>query len=176
MAMKTLLTTLRACYGENQNINPIFIQTLRENLPSQLSAAQAKELAKRLITTHKFAPSIAEIIAEWRQLHRDRTRHVYASPSHTGKMSPKAARILQEAKDRICRGQTMEHRPVSPQVMAFARQFFPEISERTVRRSQLDIMNCMSERQKETVAGSTYQTCMVLNEQGTITLIMRMNR
>lgn len=70
----------------------------------------------------------------------------------------------------------MEHRPVSPQVMAFARQFFPEISERTVRRSLLDIMNCMSERQKETVAGSTYQTCMVLNEQGTITLVMRMNR
>lgn len=104
------------------------------------------------------------------------TRHVYEFSAHTGHMSPKAARILQEAKDRIHKGQTMEHRPVSPHVMTFARQFFPEISERTVRRSQLDIMNCMSERQKERDAGSAYRTCMVLNEQGKITLVMRMNR
>ncbi len=173
MAMQTLLTTLRACYGENQNINPLFIAALQDNLPADLSADQAKRLAQRLVTTHKFAPSIAEIVAEWRQMRRDRQRRVYEAPSFTGQMSRAAAKLLHEAKTRIRSGQTMEHRPVSPDVMQFVRQYFPEISEHTVRRSQLDIMNCMSEQQKEAAADSPYRTCMVMKENGMITLCMR---
>lgn len=173
MAMQTLLTTLRACYGENQNINPIFIAALQDNLPSDLSAAQAKALAQRLVATYKFAPSIAEIVAEWRQLRRDMQRHVYEAPSFTGHMSRAAAQLLREAKTRIRDGRTMEHRPVNPNVMQFVRQFFPEISENTVRRSQLEIMNCMSEQQKEAAAGSPYRTCMAMKDNGMITLFMR---
>lgn len=173
MAMQTLLTTLRACYGENQNINPIFIAALQDNLPSDLSAAQAKALAQRLVTTYKFAPSIAEIVAEWRQLRRDMQRHVYEAPSFTGHMSRAAVQLLREAKTRIRDGRTMEHRPVSPKVMQFVRQFFPEISENTVRRSQLEIMNCMSEQQKEAAADSPYRTCMAMKDNGMITLYMR---
>lgn len=85
MAMQTLLTTLRACYGENQNTNPIFIEALKENLPSGMSATQAKTLAQRIVATHKFAPSIAEILEEWRQMRRDMNRHVYRPPYLPGK-------------------------------------------------------------------------------------------
>lgn len=173
MAMQTLLTTLRACYGENQNIHPLFIEALRENLPSDLSAAQAKKLARQLITTHKFAPSLAEIVAAWRQMRQDMHRRVYEAPLRTGHMSRKAARILAETKDRIREGRTMEHRPVSPAVMQFARKAFPEISESTVRRSLLEIQNCMSEQEKEAAADSTYRTCMAMQDNGMITLYMR---
>ena len=100
MAMQTLLTTLRACYGENQNTNPIFIEALKDNLPSGISATQAKTLAQRIVATHKFAPSIAEILEEWRQMRRDMNRHVYTAPVFTGK--------------------------ISPELVQFARQFFPE--------------------------------------------------
>lgn len=106
-------------------------------------------------------------------MHQDMHRRVYEAPLRTGHMSRKAARILAETKDRIREGRTMEHRPVNPNVMQFVRQFFPEISENTVRRSQLEIMNCMSEQQKEAAAGSPYRTCMAMKDNGMITLFMR---
>ena len=45
-----------------------------------MSATQAKTLAQRIVATHKFAPSIAEILEEWRQMRRDMNRHVYTAP------------------------------------------------------------------------------------------------
>ncbi|WP_299918946.1 hypothetical protein [uncultured Megasphaera sp.] len=44
-----------------------------------MSATQAKTLAQRIVATHKFAPSIAEILEEWRQMRRDMNRHVITS-------------------------------------------------------------------------------------------------
>lgn len=78
-------------------------------------------------------------------------RHVYEAPFFTGHMSRAAAQLLREAKTRIRDGRTMEHRPVSPKVMQFVRQFFPEnqrehgaaqsagnheLHERTAKRSR----------------------------------------
>lgn len=146
---------------------------LRENLPSDLSEAQGKALARRIVTTYKFAPSLAAILEEWCQMRHETSRRVYEAPKFAGHMSRAAAQLLREAKDRIRDGKTMEHRPVTPGMMQFVRQAFPEISERTARRSQLEIMNCMSERAKERAAGSPYQTCMTMNDNGIITLFMR---
>lgn len=173
MAMQTLMTTLRACYGENQNINPIFIEALKENLPSDISVTQAKTLAKRLVSTHKFAPSIAEIVAEWRQMRHEINRRVYEAPKFTGHMSREAAQLLRDAKDRIRDGKTADYSPVTPKVMRFVQQFFPEISENTVQRNRLEIMNCMSEREKETAVNSKFRTCMAMDNNGMITLFMR---
>mgnify|MGYP000096207574 CR=1 FL=1 len=63
MAMRTLMSILTACYGENQNINHIFVETLKDNLGSDISVTQAKTLANRLVSSHKFSPSISEIVA-----------------------------------------------------------------------------------------------------------------
>ena len=134
---------------------------------------QAKTLAKRLVATHKFAPSIAEIVAEWRQMRHEMNRRVYEAPKFTGHMSREAAQLLREAKDRIRDGKTADYSPVTPKVMRFVQQFFPEISENTVQRNRLEIMNCMSEREKETAANSKYRTCMAMSDNGMITLFMR---
>lgn len=125
------------------------------------------------MTTRKFAPSLADILEEWRQMRHEMNRRVYEAPKFTGHMSREAAQLLREAKDRLHDGRTMDYSPVTPKVMRFAQQFFPEISESTVQRNRLEIMNCMSDREKETVANSKYRTCMAMSDNGTITLFMR---
>lgn len=125
------------------------------------------------MTTHKFAPSLADILEEWRQMRHEMNRRVYEAPKFTGRMSREAAQLLREAKDRLHDGRTMDYSPVTPKMMRFAQQFFPEISESTVQRNRLEIMNCMSDREKETAANSKYRTCMAMSDNGTITLFMR---
>lgn len=88
-----------------------------------MSATQAKTLAQRIVATHKFAPSIAEILEEWRQMRRDMNRHVYTAPVFIGKMSPEAAQKIREAKQRIHENQSAGIGPVSPELVQFARQF-----------------------------------------------------
>ena len=161
MGLRVLMNTLTACYGTNQNTNAAFIAILRENLPSDLSAAQGKSLARRIVTTHKFAPSLADILEEWRQMRHEMNRRVYE------------AQLLREAKDRIRDGKTADYSPVTPKVMRFVQQFFPEISESTVQRNRLEIMNCMRDREKETAANSQFRTCMAMDNNGMITLFMR---
>jgi hypothetical protein len=167
------MNTLTACYGTNQNTNAAFIAILRENLPSDLSVAQGKSLARRIVTTHKFAPSLADILEEWRQMRHEMNRRVYEAPKFTGHMSREAAQLLREAKDRIRDGKTADYSPVTPKVMRFVQQFFPEISESTVQRNRLEIMNCMRDREKETAANSQFRTCMAMDNNGMITLFMR---
>lgn len=173
MAMRTLMSILTACYGENQNINHIFVKTLKENLGSDISVTQAETLANRLVASHRFSPSIAEIVAEWNQMRKEMNRRVYEAAPVSATMNPETKRLLHEAKDRLREGRTADFRPVSPDIMEFVRQFFPEISEKTVQRNSLEIRNCMSTRDAEIAAGSPYRTYMELNDKGIITLFMR---
>lgn len=138
-----------------------------------MSVTQAKSLAKRLTAAYKFAPSIADIVAEWRQLHRELNRRVYQAPPDFGPMNAKTKKLLDEAKDRLREGRTAEFRPISPEVMEFARQFFPDISEKTVQRNSLEIRNCMSTQKQEIAAGSPYRIGMAMDDKGMITLFMR---
>lgn len=173
MAMRTLMSILTACYGENQNINHIFVETLKENLGSAISVTQAKDLANRLVASHKFSPSISEIVSEWQQMRREMNRRVYEATPVSMAMSPETKRRVTETMERIREKRPKEYGAMSPHVMDFARQFFPDISEATARRNCLDIMNCMSTRESEIAAGSPYRTYMELNDNGMITLVIR---
>ena len=171
--MRTLMSILTACYGENQNINHIFVETLKENLGSDISVTQAKTLANRLVSAHKFSPSISEIVAEWNQMRKEMNRRVYEATPVSATMSPETKRRVTETMDRIRENRPKEYGAMSSHVMDFARQFFPDISEATARRNCLDIMNCMSTREAEIAAGSPYRTYMELNDNGMITLVIR---
>lgn len=63
--------------------------------------------------------------------------------------------------------------PVSPELVQFARQFFPEISETTVQQNRLEIMNCKSDREKELAENSKFRTTMAMTAKGDITLFIR---
>ena len=173
MAIPTLMNTLKACYGANQNTNPIFIATLKENLASDISVTQAKTLANRLVASYKFSPSISEIVAEWKAMRMAGNRRVYEATPVSTTMSPETKRRVTETMDRIRENRPKEYGAMSSHVMDFARQFFPDISEATARRNCLDIMNCMSTREAEIAAGSPYRTYMELNDNGMITLVIR---
>lgn len=173
MAIPTLMNTLKACYGANQNTNPIFIEMVKESLGSDISVTQAETLAKRIVSSHKFAPSLADIVAEWQQMRKEMNRRVYEATPVSTTMSPETKRRVTETMDRIRENRPKEYGGMSPHVMDFARQFFPDISEATARRNCLDIMNCMSTRESEIAAGSPYRTYMELNDNGMITLVIR---
>ena len=59
-------------------------------------------------------------------------------------MSPETKRRVTETIERIRESRPKAYGAMSPHVMEFARQFFPDISEATAQRNCLDIMNCMS--------------------------------
>ena len=138
-----------------------------------MSVTQAKILANRLVSSHKFSPSISEIVAEWNLMRREMNRRVYEAAPVSATMNPETKRLLHEAKDRLHEGRTADFRPVSPDIMDFVRQFFPEISEKTVQRNSLEIRNCRSTREAEIASGSPYRTYMELNDNGMITLVIR---
>ena len=167
------MNTLKACYGANQNTNPIFIEMVKESLGSDISVTQAETLAKRIVSSLKFAPSLADIVAEWQQMRKEMNRRVYEATPVSTTMSPETKRRVTETMDRIRENRPKEYGVMSPHVMEFARQFFPDISEATARRNCLDIMNCMSTRESEIAAGSPYRTYMELNDNGMITLVIR---
>ena len=100
-------------------------------------------------------------------------RRVYEATPVSMAMSPETIRRVTETMERIREKRPKEYGAMSPHVMDFARQFFPDISEATARRNCLDIMNCMSTRESEIAAGSPYRTYMELNDNGMITLVIR---
>ena len=86
---------------------------------------------------------------------------------------PETKRRVTETIERIRESRPKAYGAMSPHVMEFARQFFPDISEATAQRNCLDIMNCMSTREAEIASGSPYRTYMELNDNGMITLVIR---
>ena len=55
---------------------------------------------------------------------------------------------------------------------AFARSFFPHMSEELIERNKMEIANCRADREREDRCASPYVTMMELDETGCVTLYM----
>ena len=173
MGMQVLMNTLASCFGRRMNMNPQFIHVLRTSLPAGLTEAQGAELGARLAQTCKFAPTIAEILAEWRAMRRDMLRRESMPPPTPVRRNPAVVRRLRSVRDLMRQGSPLPKQDVGPELREFARRRFPDISDDVIRRNWLEITNCMDYAAEQQRTASPYQMVMELEPDGTISLSMK---
>ena len=79
---------------------------------------------------------------------------------------------LKDTRNALLEGRPVEGLNLSEKLIRFARSFFPEISLSVIERNQLEISNCMTDRQKDLERKDGYMTYMKLDKRGVITLYM----
>ena len=173
MGMQVLMNTLVSCFGRRMNMNPQFIHVLKASLPAGLTEEQGAELGARLAQTCKFAPTIAEILAEWRAMRRDMQRRESMPPPMPVRRNPAVVRRLCSVRDLLRQGNPLPKQDIGPELREFARQRFPDISDDVIRRNWLEIMNCMDYAAEQQRTASPYQMVMELEPDGTISLSMK---
>lgn len=175
MPMKTLLITLIGCYGKQVNESREFFAVLQKVLPSSMTEEHATQLAHRLIKRCKFAPSIAEILEEWKQMRREiyREEAVYHPEQQTQHLRRQTLQQAKDIKTAWHEGASAVSTEVTPDLREFIYTFFPDMSDDTMKRNWLEIMNCKKDREQELIQNSRWRTYMKLNKEGNIELIMR---
>lgn len=173
MGMQVLMNTLVSCFGKRMNMNPQFVHVLRKSLPAELTAEQGAELGARLAQTCKFAPTIAEILAEWRAMRRDMLLRESQPPTPPVRKNPAVVRRLRAACELLRQGCPLPKQDIGPELRSFARQRFPDISDDVIRKNWLEIMNCMGYAEEQKRTASPYQMVMELEPDGTISLSMK---
>lgn len=169
--MRALMNTLAACYGRQMNIQPAAAAIVRKDVEGKLTEAQGRLLGERLVRKYKFCPSAAEILAEWHDMRRQERRQAcFTAPPLV--MHPDAARRARAVRDAVRRGAPLPEKALSPEVKAFARRFFPGITDESIRRNWLAIVNCRDDRLEQQRRGSPYGTVMTMGADGIIDLVM----
>ena len=170
-----LMKNLMSCYGKQPSaIDPIWTKTLMKLLPDSLTVQQAETLTKRIVLKCKYFPSIAEIMEEY---------YLYSKELHKGKVlqfpevrrtyDGRTAKKLHAISEFVKKYKKFPKQPVSPDIIKFARSFFPEMSEETIQRNWLEIANCRMERTRELNENSRYRTVMKLCSDGIIELYVQ---
>ncbi len=172
MGMKALMHTLAACYGRQMNMQPQFSAILKKSLPADLTPEQGRTLGESLVRRCKFAPTVAEILEAWQSV-KPRYQTARCPPPRTGRMDPAAIRRIRSIRQALQDGASLPPPAVTPALQEFARLFFPGISDETIRRNWLTIMNCKHDREKQLASGDPYWTVMTLLPDGCISLSMR---
>ena len=70
---------------------------------------------------------------------------------------------LKDTRNALLEGRPIEGMNLSEKLIRFARSFFPEISLSVIERNQLEISNCMTDRQKDLERKDGYMTYMKLD-------------
>lgn len=139
-----------------------------------MNDSESRELLVRLLRRCRYEPSIAEIADEWRTMKRCSRAVFAASPRQERQtVSAAAARLIRQAQEAIRQGGRVSGIAVSPELIQFARSFFPGISLATIERNKLELACCMAERQQELDEESPYRTIPVMHRSGDITVCMR---
>ncbi len=172
MGVRTLMNTLAACYGRQMNITPAAAAVVKKDLDGKLTPQQGRLLGERLVRRHTFCPSAAEILAEWRDMRRREAAPAYTAPPPPV-MHPDAARRVRAVRDAIRKGTPLPVRDIPPEIRAFARRWFPEISDDSIRRNWPAICACRDSRQEEARLNSPYATAMAMGADGVIELVMK---
>jgi hypothetical protein len=170
-----LLGNLISCFPKQaQQIDNRWTVVFYDVLPPTMTEEQSRLLSNRLIARYHFLPTIAEILEEWRALVREeRLREALPVAASAGKTNPVILNFLRKVRSDVKAGKRFPKPKVTPELMEFARLFFPEISEAMVQRNWLEIMNCKTEREKEMEENSRYRTIMKMMPDGNIELMMR---
>lgn len=143
---------------------------MAEILP-EMTVRQAHDLAVRILKQYTYEPSIAQILEEWRVMQRATQKDVL--PSYTPKpVHPRQISRLKRARTSLKEGKTVEGVAVTPDLIAFARTFFPHISLERIEANRIEISNCKTDREQDRILNRQYMTNMRLDEQGLITLYM----
>lgn len=143
---------------------------VNEILPS-MTEIEANELTTRVLSTCRFEPSVAEIVAEWQAMRRTKRGTVPVWHDEPRRVNPRHLAHLRQARD------SLGHRPrrdggISDDIVAFARAFFPDMSDALIERNYTQIASCRADRARDRAEGSGYLTTMHLTSQGEITLSM----
>jgi len=134
---------------------------------------QAENLSRRLIIRYRFLPSIAEIIEEWRTMSREKCMKTPRSEICVKDTERSfVLQRLRQIRQDVAAGKRFPKPEISPEVTAFVRLFYPDISDALIRRNWLEIMNCMQHRQQQERERSPYRTVMHLCQDGSIELRM----
>lgn len=143
---------------------------MAEILP-EMTARQAHDLAVRILKQYTYEPSIAQILEEWRVMQRATRKDIL--PSYTPKpVSLRQISRLKQVKESLKTGNSAEGVAVTPELIAFARTFFPHISLERIEANRIEISNCKTDREQDRILNRQYMTNMRLDEQGLITLYM----
>jgi hypothetical protein len=169
-----LLGNLISCFQRQaQQIDSRWTAIIDELLPDSMTLEQARNLSRRLIIRYRFLPSIAEIIEEWRAISRE--EYMKTPRSETGVQDTEKSLVsqrLRQIRKDVAAGKRFPKPEIDPEVTAFARVFYPDISDALIRRNWLEIMNCMQHRQQQEREHSPYRTIMHLCHDGSIELRM----
>lgn len=153
------------------------MRILKDMLPP-MTESQARALARRILETHRFEPSIADVLAHWRDM--ERRRRQLEGPAY-GDEKPlrissaernRRAGELRRVRTALGQRRSVPGLVVSESLTAFARSFFPHMSEELIERNKMEIANCRADREREDRCGSPYVTMMDLDETGCVTLYM----
>lgn len=173
--MKLLMSTLIGCYAKQMNWSKEFYYVLSGALPKSLTAEEGKTLANRLIVRCKYAPSIAEIVTEWKQMRKELRcqEDVYQPEENRNYVDQHTWKRIMAVKERLRAGERLPEPEVTEEIRAFACRYFPEITDSTIQRNWSEITSCRREQAKEQARGSRYSTCMQMMQDGYIELVMR---
>ena len=146
---------------------------IKQALPDDLSEETGKKLAERLIKRCRFMPSVAEIIEEWHLMCREKSALVQFPTKRYAKPNRAMLQRIREIRETVASGHRFPEPPLTQDVIDFAHQFFPEMSDTLIRRNWQEITSCQLENRKEEQTNSRYRTVMKLGKEGTIELLMR---
>lgn len=153
------------------------MRILKDMLPP-MTEDQARALARRILETHRFEPSIADVLAHWRDMERRRRQQegaIYLDetpPRISHAERKRRAGELRRVRTALGQRRSVPGLVVSESLTAFARSFFPHMSEELIERNKMEIANCRADREREDRCGSPYVTMMELDETGCVTLYM----
>lgn len=174
MGMQALLNMLVSCFGRRMTVNGQFVRALKRSLPSDLTAAQGEELGLRLVQRCTFAPTVAEILSEWRTMRGEmRRRAAVTAPAPIGRKTAVPQKV-RDIRHFLQQRQPLPKGEAVPALCDFARQFFPDISDDMIQKNWLEIANCMHDRQEEERTGRACRTGMVMEPDGTISLVVQL--
>lgn len=106
-----------------------------------------------------------------REIYREAS--VYHPEPRTQYVKRQTLQQAQAVKMSWHEGKTVIHCHITAEVREFVHTFFPEMSDDTIRRNWLEIMNCQRDRVRELAQNSRWRTYMKLNTEGNIELVMR---
>ena len=154
-------------------MTPIWMKMMAGAMPASLNWEKAAALLQRLTLKYRFLPSIAEIYAEWKAMEMEEKQGKYLVVPSPG---PKRGHMPHYVKTRLA-GIMSGNRPVLPpaskELITFARQHFPDISDEVIEKNRLEISACQREQAREEAGHKPYRTVMRLNGKGEVELLMR---
>lgn len=149
------------------------VKVIQDALPADLSETRGEELGKRLVKRCSFLPTVSEIVEEWHIMCREKPIQNHFSWEHPAKPNRAMLQRIREIRETVASGHRFPEPPLTQDVIDFAHQFFPEMSDTLIRRNWQEITSCQLENRKEEQTNSRYRTVMNLSQNGVIELLMR---